>query len=86
MFKSITNINQNEEIMIAPNNEIGTWGQLAESLYEFLNRRDTTIEYVFDNMVVGVPKETGPDSPQANWRLNGTLRIRTSEPSDSPDN
>ena len=53
--------------MIASNNEIGTWGQLAESLYEFLNRRNTTIEYSFDNMVVGVPKETGADSPQANW-------------------
>ena len=46
-----------EETMIASNNEIGTWGQLAESLYEFLNRRNTTIEYSFDNMVVGVPKE-----------------------------
>jgi hypothetical protein len=68
-----------EETMIASNNEIGTWGQLAESLYEFLNRRNTTIEYSFDNMVVGVPKETGPDSPQANWKLNGTLRIRTWE-------
>ena len=66
--------------MIASNNEIGTGGQLAESLYEFLNRRNTTIEYSFDNMVVGVPKETGADSPQANWKLNGTLRIRTWAP------
>ena len=66
--------------MIASKNEIGTWGQLAESLYEFLNRRNTTIEYSFDNMVGGVPKETGADSPQANWKLNGTLRIRTWEP------
>ena len=65
--------------MIASNNEIGTWGQLAESLYEVLNRRNTTIEYSFDIMVVGVPKETGADSPQANWKLNGTLRIRTWE-------
>ena len=72
--------------MIASNNEIGTWGQLAESLYEFLNRRNATIEYVFEDMVVGVPKETGADSPQAIWRLNGTLRVRTSEPSSSPDN
>ena len=66
--------------MIASKNEIGTWGQLAESLYEFLNRRNTTIEYSFDNMVVGVPKETGADSPQANWKLNGPLRISTWEP------
>jgi hypothetical protein len=65
--------------MITTNNEIGTWGQIAESLYEFLNRRNTTIEYSFENMEVGVPKETGPDSPQANWKLNGTLRIRTWE-------
>tara|TARA_B100000745_G_scaffold251254_1_gene173383 strand:- start:474 stop:743 length:270 start_codon:yes stop_codon:yes gene_type:complete len=61
------------------NNDIGTWTQLAESLYEFLNRRGTTIEYSFLNMEVMVPKTTGSDAPQAKWNLNGSMRLRTWE-------
>ena len=60
-------------------NDIGTWTQLAESLYEFLNRRGTTIEYSFLNMEVMVPKTTGSDAPQAKWNLNGSMRLRTWE-------
>jgi hypothetical protein len=30
-------------------------------------------------MVVEVPRETGPDAPRATERLNGTLRITTTE-------
>ena len=59
--------------------EIGTWGQLAESLYDFLNRRNTTIEYAVDNMEIAVPKEHGADSAKAHWAINGMLRIRTGE-------
>ena len=59
--------------------EIGTWSQLAESLYEFLNRRNTTIEYSFVDMEVMVPKSTGADAPQARWKFNGAMRLRTWE-------
>ena len=60
-------------------NELGPWIQLAESLYEFLNRRNTTIEYNFDHMEVMVPKTTGKEAAQAKWELNGILRLRTWE-------
>jgi len=30
-------------------------------------------------MVIEVPRQTGPDSPRATWKLNGTLRITTSD-------
>ena len=73
-------VNDKEKEMTDNNNlEIGTWTQLAESLYEFLNRRGTTIEYTIADMEVMVPKSTGEDAPQARWNLNGSVRLRTWE-------
>lgn len=57
-----------------------TWPQLAEGLYSFLTERQATIEYEFDNMSVQIPRDAGDDAPQARWKLDGTLRIRTSDP------
>ena len=62
------------------NPEVTTWPHLAEGLYDFLTGRGATIEYAFENMEVMVPRDTGPEAPAAKWRVNGTLRIRTSEP------
>jgi hypothetical protein len=56
-----------------------TWPQLAEGLYAFLTERQATIEYQFDNMSVQIPRDAGDEVPQARWKLDGTLRIRTSE-------
>ena len=41
--------------------------------------KGATVEYNFDNMHVEVPKTTGPDSPRATWKLDGTLRIKTTD-------
>ena len=73
------NLRTGELTMNKNDNELGPWVQLAESLYEFLNRRNTTIEYNFDHMEVMVPKTTGEEAPQAKWELNGILRLRTWE-------
>ena len=73
------NLTTGELTMNKNDNELGPWVQLAESLYEFLNRRTTTIEYTFDHMEVLVPKTTGEAAPQAKWELNGILRLRTWE-------
>lgn len=56
-----------------------TWPELAEGLYGFLTGRGATIEYTFENMEIWVPSSTHSDSPAAKWKMNGTLRIRTSE-------
>jgi hypothetical protein len=56
-----------------------TWPELAEGLYGFLTGRGATIEYAFDNMEIGVPASTASDAPSAKWRVNGTLRVKTSE-------
>lgn len=55
------------------------WPELAEGLYGFLTGRGATIEYTFENMEINVPSSTAPDAPSAKWRLNGALRIRTTE-------
>jgi len=58
-----------------------TWPELAEGLYGFLTGRGATIEYAFDNMEITVPSSTAADAPAAKWRLNGALRVRTTEAS-----
>jgi hypothetical protein len=56
-----------------------TWPELAEGLYGFLTGRGATIEYAFDNMEISVPASTSHDAPSAKWKLNGAIRIKTSE-------
>lgn len=58
-----------------------TWPDFAESLYERLTGRGTTIKYTLDNLIVEVPKSTGSDSPRATWRFHGAVTISTTEPS-----
>lgn len=65
--------------MAAREQGVTTWPDLAEGLYSFLTGRGATIEYTFDDMTVLVPRDTGPEAPQARWRVDGTLRIRTWE-------
>lgn len=61
------------------NSATTTWPELAEGLYSFLTGRGARIEYHFEDMTIGVPSSAHPDSPQATWRLNGGLAIRTTE-------
>jgi hypothetical protein len=60
-------------------NQTTTWPELAEGLYSFLTGRGATIEYVFDNLQISVPSSTHAESPAALWKLNGGIRIRTTE-------
>ena len=50
---------------------------LAIGLYDHLTGRGAEITYEFDNMEVAVPSNATDDASYANWKLNGTLRIRT---------
>jgi hypothetical protein len=60
-------------------NPTTTWPELAEGLYAFLTGRGATIEYAFDDLQISVPSSTHPESPSALWKLNGGIRIKTSE-------
>ncbi len=59
--------------------ETTTWPELAEGLYGFLTGRGATIEYHFDDMEIGVPSAAHDQASQAKWKLNGALKIRTTE-------
>ena len=52
---------------------------LGKEMWTYLTGKGAAIDYQFVDMVVEVPRETGPDAPRATWRLNGTLRITTAE-------
>ena len=56
-----------------------TFVDLGMALYEQLTERGAAINYEFKNMIVEVPRDTGPDAPRATWKLDGTLRITTDE-------
>lgn len=60
------------------------WPDLAIGLYERLTGNNAEITYAFDEMHVQVPSGTGAQAEHAEWVLNGSLRISTSEKSDSP--
>ena len=52
---------------------------LGREMWEYLTGKEAAINYEFVDMTVEVPKDTGDDSPRATWKLNGTLRITTSD-------
>ena len=55
------------------------WTDLGREMWSFLTGRQAAINYRFVDMVVEVPRDTGPQSPRATWRMNGTLQITTSD-------
>lgn len=57
--------------------------EIGQEMWSYLTGKGATVEYSFENMSVEVPKTTGPDSPRAVWKLDGTLRIKTTD-KDSP--
>jgi hypothetical protein len=56
-----------------------SFADLGKEMWAYLTGKGAAINYEFVDMIVEVPRETGPDAPRAVWRLNGTLRITTAE-------
>ena len=56
-----------------------TWPELAIGLYDKLTGRNAEITYDFQNLEVSVPSGTGAEAEHALWKVNGTLKIRTTE-------
>jgi hypothetical protein len=59
--------------------ETTSFADLGKEMWSYLTGKRAAINYEFVDMIVEVPRETGPQAPRAVWRLNGTLRITTSE-------
>ncbi len=60
-------------------NNLSAWVDMAEGLYDFLNRRKTTINYHLNDITVMVPQSTGQNSEKAEWKISGTVSINTEE-------
>jgi len=59
--------------------QVTTITDLGKEMWAYLTGKGAAINYEFVDMTIEVPRETGPQAPRAIWRLNGTLRITTSE-------
>ncbi len=55
------------------------WPDLAIGLYDRLTGRGSEIIYEFNNMEVAVPSDASDNAVHANWRFNGTLKIKTKD-------
>ena len=56
-----------------------SWTELGKELWPYLTGRGAAINYKMIDMIVEVPRDTGPNAPRAVWRLDGTLQITTSD-------
>lgn len=56
-----------------------SWADLGREMWSYLTGKGAAINYEFDDMTVGVPRDTGDDAPRATWRIDGTLRITTTD-------
>lgn len=57
--------------------ETTSFSDLGRDMWSYLTGQEATIDYTLVDMIVEVPRSTGPDSARAIWKLNGTLRITT---------
>ncbi len=64
--------------------DVVDWTDLGREMWSFLTGRDAAINYSFLDMEIEVPRDTGASAPRATWKLNGTLRITTSDNESSP--
>lgn len=58
---------------------IKDWADLGQEMWSYLTGKGAAINYSFIDMMVEVPRDIGPDAPRAVWKLNGTLRVTTSD-------
>lgn len=59
--------------------DVVDWTDLGRQMWTFLTGRDAAVNYSFVDMTVEVPRDTGVDAPRATWKIDGTLRITTSD-------
>ncbi|MGV8968973.1 MAG: hypothetical protein ACOH1J_00840 [Microbacteriaceae bacterium] len=76
----MTDINNSTANADGPDmHNIQDWTDLGKEMWSYLTGKSAVINYSFIDMTVEVPRDIGPDAPRATWKLNGTLRITTSE-------
>ena len=66
------------ELYAVPQHQ-SSFADVAKELWSYLTDRGAAVNYEFVDMTVEVPRETGAESERAVWKLNGSLRITTTE-------
>ncbi len=87
MAQNMTAQNMTAQNMTAQNmsgrspstDEVLDWTDLGREMWSFLTGRQAAINYRLVDMVVEVPRDTGPQAPRATWRFNGTLQVTTAD-------
>lgn len=59
--------------------DVTSFAAFGREMWNYLTTKGAKIDYTFVDMEIEVPRETGPQSPRATWKLNGTLRISTTD-------
>ena len=59
--------------------DVVDWTDLGKEMWSYLTGKGAAIDYTFVDMTVEVPRDTGPSAPRAIWKLDGTLRITTTD-------
>ena len=60
-------------------NDTRNWPELAANLYDKLTGRGAEITYEFEDFELHVPSSTSDNADHAQWKMNGTLKIRTQD-------
>ena len=58
---------------------VTNWADLGQEMWSYLTGKGAAVSYEFIQMEVEVPRDTGAEAPRAVWKLNGTLRVTTSD-------
>ena len=58
---------------------VTNWADLGQEMWSYLTGKGAAVSYEFIEMEVEVPRDTGAEAPRAVWKLNGTLRVTTSD-------
>lgn len=56
-----------------------TFADFGKEMWDYLTGRGAAINYEFQDMTVEVPESTEAEARRAVWKLNGVLRITTSD-------
>ena len=59
--------------------QVTSFADLGKEMWSYLTGKGAAIDYTFVDMTVEVPRDTGPSAPRAIWKLDGTLRITTTD-------
>ena len=66
-----------KNVMASENNSV-SWPDLAINLYDRLTERNAKITYQFEDMNISVPSGADKNADNAEWKINGSIRVSTS--------